>query len=420
MRSDQAEESGRVRFPLLAHREFRRFWIADTVSIFGVHVTTLAMQVLAAVILQASVTEIGVLGAARWLPCLLFGLIAGVLVDRHRRRPILVGADLGRAALLGLVPLLALADALSMPLLIGIVLPIGVLSLLYDAAHQSYLPRLMPAALLTPANARLEQTAAVAQTAGPLVAGWLVKILNAPLAVLVDALSYLVSGIVLATLRVPERVEPPARRHLGRELREGLSWVYQHRMLAPLALTSHLWFLFNSMVTTVYVVYAMDDIGIDPFGLGVTYAVAGAGTVLGAALSGRVGHRFGLGPSIVAARWLVPVGYLFVPLASPGTTGLVLLCAAQFLFGMSVGADSPLEMAYRQTVTPDRLLGRMNATMRSLNRGAIVIGAPIGGVLADQIGNRFSLWTAISGLVVSAIILTCSPFRHARLSPESA
>lgn len=384
---------------------------------FGVHVTTLALQVLAVVSLRATATELGLLGAARWLPYLLFGLIAGVLVDRHRRRPILVGADLGRAVLLGLIPLLAFADTLTMPMLIVIVLLVGALSLLYDAAHQSYLPRLVPAELLTPANARLEQTAAVAQTAGPLVAGWLVKVLNAPLAILVDAVSYVVSGVVLATLRTPERVEPSARRQLGRELREGLSWVYGHRMLAPLALTSHLWFLCNSMVTTVYVLYAMGDIGIDAFGLGLTYAAAGAGAVVGAASSGWIGRHFDIGPSIVAARWLVPVGYLLVPLASPGTTGLVLLCAAQVLFGISVGADSPLEMSYRQTVTPDRLLGRMNATMRSLNRGAIVLGAPIGGVLADQFGNRLSLWIAIVGLAISALVLTCSPFRHARLSP---
>jgi MFS family permease len=404
------------RFPLLAQPGYLRFWAADSVSMFGTYVTTLALQVLAVVTLHASVTELGLLGAARWLPYPLFGLVAGVLVDRWRRRPVLVGGDLARAALLGAIPVLATAELLTMPLLIGLMVVFGAMSLLYDAAHQSYLPRLVPAELLIDANARLEQTSAVAQTGGPLAAGWLVKIAGAPATILVDAASYLVSGLVLATLRTPEPASRVQRRSLVRELREGVSWVYRHRMLGPLALTSHAWFLFNSMVTTVYVFYALDVLGIDAFGLGVTYALAGVGAVLGATVSGPAGRRFGVGPVIIAMSWLFPAAYALIPLARPGATGLVLLGAAQFLFGLSLGVDGPLEMGYRQAATPDRLQGRMNATMRSLNRGAIVIGAPLGGLLADHAGSRPALWVAIAGLVLQALVLTLSPFRHARLA----
>jgi MFS family permease len=405
------------RFPLLAQPGYLRFWAADSVSMFGTYVTMLALQVLAVATLHASVTELGLLGAARWLPYPLFGLIAGVLVDRHRRRPVLVGGDLARAMLLGAIPLLATVDLLSMPLLIGLMLVFGAMSLLYDAAHQSYLPRLVPGRLLIDANARLEQTSSVAQTGGPLIAGWLVKVIGAPAAIGVDAVSYLVSGLVLATLRTPEPPVPVQRRSLGRELREGVSWVYRHRMLGPFALTSHAWFLFNSMVTTVYVFYALEVLGVDAFGLGVTYALAGVGAVLGATVSGLAGRRFGVGPAIIAMRWLLPAAYVLIPLATPGSTGLVLLCAAQFLFGLSLGVDSPLEMGYRQAATPDRLQGRMNATMRSLNRGAIVVGAPLGGLLADHAGIRPTLWVAVAGLAVQALALSLSPFRHARLVP---
>jgi MFS family permease len=386
----------------------------------GTYVTALALQVLAVVTLGASVTEVGVLGAARWLPYLLFGLVAGVLVDRYRRLPVLVAGDLARAAVLGAVAVLAAAGSLTMPVLIGLVLVFGLLSLGYDAAHQSYLPRLVSAPLLTDANARLEQTAAVGQTGGPLLAGWLVAAAGAAAAIGLDAASYLVSGLILATLRRPEPVERVQSRSLRRELREGLAWVYRHRMLGPFAVASHAWFLFNSMVTTVYVVYALEGLGIDPFGLGVTYALAGAGAVLGATVSGRVGRRFGVGPAVIAMHWLLPLAYVLIPLARPGTTGLVLLCAAQFLFGLSLGVDSPIEMGYRQAVTPDRLQGRMNATMRSLNRGAVVIGAPLGGVLADHLGHRPALWIAIGGLTAQALALTVSPFRHARLAEPVA
>jgi MFS family permease len=213
------------RYPLLASKEFRWFWTADSLSMFGTYITALALQVFAVVTLQASPIELGLLGAARWLPYLMFGLVAGVLVDRYRRRPILVGADLVRAGLLTLIPLLAAVQALRMPVLIALVLVFGAVSLAYDAAHQSFLPNLVPTRLLTPANARLEQSSAVAQTFGPVIGGWLIRMVGAPLAILADAASYLVSGLVVARLRVCERSDPP--KYADRNLRA--RWVIASR-----------------------------------------------------------------------------------------------------------------------------------------------------------------------------------------------
>lgn len=400
---------------LRGHREYVRFWAADTVSLIGTSVTALALQALAIEDLRASGTEVGVLGAARWLPYLLFGLVVGVLVDRYRRRPVLVGADFARAAVLGLIPLLAALGLLTVPLLIALVAVFGALSLVYDAAHQSFLPRLVPRALLTEANARLQQTGAVAQAVGPVVGGWLVKVVGAPAAILLDAVSYLLSGLVLATLRTPERVEPAPSRHLGRELREGLAWVYRHRTLAPLAITTHAWFLFTSMVITVFPYLVLEDLGFDTFALGATYALSGVGGALGASLSGPVARRFGAGWTMVAGRWLTPLAYLPLPWAGSDAAGLALLCGALFLFGFSTGLDGPVELAYRQFVTPDRLLGRANATMRSLNRGAVVIGAPLGGVLIDAFSSRTAVWVAVVGLAVQTVAITWSPVRRARM-----
>lgn len=382
----------------------------------GTYITALALQVLAVETLRASPIELGVLGAARWLPYLLFGLIAGVLVDRYRRRPVLVGADLVRAGLLALIPLAAAAHMLSMPVLITVVFVFGIVSLAYDAAHQSFLPTLVPQELLTPANARLEQSAAVAQTGGPVLGGWLIRIVGAPLAILVDAVSYLISGLIVARLRVRERSDPPERvdRNLRAELREGLSWVYGHRMLAPLALASHGWFFGSAMVSTVYALFVIDELGFDAAALGLTFALSGIGAVVGSSVADRAGRRFGIGPMIIVCRWLTPAGYALIPLAHNGIGGLTLLCAAQFVFGVSIGVDSPLEMGYRQSVTPDRLLGRMNATMRSLNRAAIVLGAPIGGLLAAWLGVRWTVWIAVGGLLFAAAALNASDFRHVR------
>ncbi|TCO51219.1 putative MFS family arabinose efflux permease [Kribbella antiqua] len=404
---------------LLDHRGYVRFWIADAVSTVGSSVTALALQVVAVVTLHATGTEVGILNAARWLPYLLLGLLAGVIVDRYRRQPILIGADFARAVVLGVIPLAAAFDWLSLPLLIAVVLVFGTLSLAYDAAHQSFPPSLVPPELLTPAYARLEQTSAVAQTGGPVFAGALIKLIGAPAAILVDAVSYLLSGVLLATVRprtpeVAESTDQP--RSLRREIREGLRWVYRSSTLGRLAITSHVWFVFQGVFTTVYVLFVLNSLHLNAFWLGVTYAFGGVGSVIGATMSGWVGRRLGVGPGILLGRWITPVAFLMAPLASGNGLGIVLLCAGWFLFGLAVGIDGPIEMGYRQSITPSNLLGRMNATMRSLNRAAIVIGAPVGGLLADHLGHRPTLWIAVAGMVLQAAMLQGSAFRHARLT----
>ncbi|WP_207954589.1 MFS transporter [Saccharopolyspora elongata] len=373
---------------------YRRFWAASTTSIFGTHITGLAVQILAVVTLHATATELGLLNAARWIPYLLFGLLAGVVVDRYRCKPMLVGADLGRAVLLCAIPALHVMGLLDLPTLALLVAVLGVASLFFDAADQAFLPRLVPTGLLTSANARLEQSDAVAQTAGPVLATALIKVLGAPLAVLVDAATYLISGLLLASIQVQEPIAPrAARRSLLAELREGMSWVYRHRMLAPMALSGHLWFLSHSLLTIVYVLYvlrapATGGLGLSEIGLGVAYGCAGVGAVLGGTFANRCAQRFGAGRTMVTTRILMPLPWLLVPLTSPGRAALVVLAAGQALFWVLMGVEGPNELAYRQSVTPHRLQGRMNTTIRSVNRGAIVLGAPLGGLIADAATAR--------------------------------
>jgi MFS family permease len=398
---------------------YRRFWTASTVSIFGSYVTGLALQILAAVTLHATATQLGLLNAVRFAPYLLFGLVAGVISDRYRRKPLLVGTDLGRAVLLCAIPALYAGGLLSLPVLMLLVAATGTLSLFFDAADQAFLPSLVPERLLTSANARLEQSDAVAQSVGPLLAGVLIKAVGAPVAIVVDAASYLVSGLILATIPVKEAAVPrAARRSLLTELREGTSWVYRHRMLAPMALSGHLWFLSHSILVTVYVIYLLrgsqsGGLGLNEFQLSVTYACAGIGAVLGGAAANRCASRFGAGRSMVVTRTLMPLPWLLVASAAPGPAGWAMAAAGQFLFWIPMGVESPNEMAYRQSVTPDRLQGRMNTTIRSLNRGAVVVGAPLGGLIADATTYRTALWVGIAGLAASAAVLGLSPFRHA-------
>ncbi|WP_405772571.1 MFS transporter [Streptomyces sp. NBC_01538] len=396
-----------------------RFLTASAVSAFGSQVTALALQILTAVTLSASATEVGIVNAARWVPYLLFGLIAGVLVDRWRRKPMMVATDLGRAVLLGAIPVLYALDRLSIPALCAFVFVFGALSLLFEAANQSYVPQLVPKELLNAGYARVQQAGAVAGSTGPLFAGVLIKIMGAPLAVLVDALSYLMSGLLLASVKAPDPVpDRGARRSLGSELREGVTWVYRHRTLSSIALTSHAMLLFNSMVTTVFVVFALHSLKIGEFGLGVTYAFASVGVILGGALSGHVARRLDVGATLIAFRLLAATGWLPLVLAERGPWALASVSLGFFLVSLAIGIESPVEMSYRQAVTPDRLRGRMNATIRSMNWGMVAVGAPLGGVLADQVSYRFALWIGLFGAVIQALALAVSRTRGARTADE--
>ena len=351
---------------VFGYRDFTRFWVADTVSGFGSYVTTMALQVLVVLSLHGSAADVGVLNAARWTPYLLLGLVVGSLVERRRRRPVLVATDLARAALLLIIPALWVLDELTLTVLVVVMVVFGSMSLLNDAASQSFLPRLVPGPWLLAANARLDQSSSVAQTSGPVVAGGLVTAIGAPAAVLLDAVSYLLSALATASIRTPEAAPAAggAPRSLRREIGEGLRWVYGHRMLAPIVLSTHGWFLCNSVVTTVFVPFALLRLGLSAFeALGVTLAAAGVGGLLGSLISTRVGMRWGAGRTVIACRAVMPLAWTVIALAPAQADGhapvLAVLVAGsgQLLVGLSMGVENANEMAYQQAITPDEIQG---------------------------------------------------------------
>jgi len=412
--------------PLADHPRFIRFWAASTVSDFGTYITTLALQILIVVTLHGTAADVGWISAARWLPYVLLGFVAGMFVDRWDRRRTLIATDVARGLLLFAVGGLGAAGQLSIPTLALLIAAFGLLSLFNDVAYQSFVPHLVPRALLTQANARLEQSSAVAQTTGPALAGAIIGWIGAPLAFFVDAVSHLLAGLVMSTI---PRVQPePAPSSAGRrppgrraQVAEGLRWVYRHPLLGPLAVTDHGWFLFTSMMGTVLVVYAINDLGFTPLILGVTLACAGIGSVVGSLLSTRAGERLGYGPVMSVARAsYVPACIAFA--LAPGATGagyrwvsVIVVAVGQVVYGLSIGFEGPLEMGFRQTVTPNRLQGRMNATVRSTNRAMIVVGAPLGGLLATVVGYRATLWVSAAGFLAVAIVFAMSKMGHAKL-----
>lgn len=391
---------------------FARYWTAAAISSFGSAVTAVAMPVLVVQVLDATPFEVGVVNAAQFVPYALLGLIAGAYTDRWRRKPILVRASFGRALSLGAIPILWLMGILQIWMLVVALMLFGAFSVFGFAATQSLLPRLVPRTKLVSANARLDQTDAAAQTLGPAIGGGLVGLLGAPVAITVDALSYLIDAVLNAGIRVDEPRPDSRSRNLRAEIRDGLQWTYRHRTLGPLAASTHVWFLANGAAMTVLSLLALRSLGFTAYTFGLLLAAFGITSLIGASIAPRVGGRLGSGRVIILARVAYPIVWLLVYIAPANAIGDVLLFVALSLQGLAAGIENSNEMGYWQALTPDGLLGRVNATRRSVNRTMGALGALIAGLIVGLIGDRSTLIGVIIGFAAAALTAALSPLRE--------
>ncbi len=399
---------------LWRHPDFLRLWAAQTVSAAGSAVGGIALPLTAVVALDASAAQMGLLGAAAGAPALLFGLLAGVWVDRWPRRPILVAANLGRALLLGTIPVAALLGVLRMELLYAVGFGVGTLSLFFDIAVTSLLPALVGRRQLVEGNGKLQLSDSVTRVAGPGLAGLLLQVVAAPVAVAADALSFLASAVLLRRIRAAEHDHAPdrTRRSMRREIGEGLHLLLGHPLLRAMTLSSALGSLALSLQGTVLVLYATGTLGVTPALLGVVFSSRGAASLLGAALSGWVGRRLGAGPAIVWGTLVVALGTLALPAASgPLAITVSVLIAAQVLLGSGTPVYSVNQVSLRQAITPDRLLGRVNAGRRFVVFGAAPVGALLGGFLGSALGLRPTLVVGAFTMVLAFLAVLVSPLK---------
>ena len=392
---------------------FARYWTAAAISSIGSAVTAVAMPVLVVQLLGATPFEVGVVNAAQFVPYALLGLIAGAYTDRWRRKPILVWASVGRALALGAIPILWLMGVLQIWILVLALLLFGAFSVFGFAATQSLLPRLVPRTRLVTANARLDQTDAAAQTLGPAIGGGLVGLLGAPVAITVDAISYLIDAALNASIQVDEPRPDSRIRNLRAEIRDGLQWTYRHRTLSPLAASTHVWFLANGAAMTVLSLLTLRSLGFTAYTFGLLLAAFGITSLIGASIAPRVGARLGSGRVIILARLAYPIVWLLVAIAPATATGDVLLFVALSLQGLTAGIENSNEMGYWQALTPDKLLGRTNATRRSVNRTMGALGALIAGLGVGLIGDRPTLIGVIIAFAAAALTAALSPLREA-------
>ncbi len=403
---------------LWGHADFQRFWAGDTVSQFGSQISLLAIPLLAAIILDATPLQMGILSAAGTLPALLVGLFVGVWVDRFRRRPIMIAADLGRAAIIFVIPVTSLLGWLNMHVLVAVSLIAGSLTIFFDISYLSYLPSLVHRERLVEANSKLQSTASLAQVAGPGLAGGLVALITAPFALLVDAGSFLVSAFFLHRIQTPE----PPPRHVDqtpilRQIRQGMAVVTSHPLLRPLAACDAVYSLGGNIFLAVYVLYLTRDLGLGAGVIGLIFAVGGVGALIGSMLAGPLAGRLGQGPAMIWGQLLFGLTGLAIPVAVLiPRYALPLVATSEFAQWLALLIYVVNAVSVRQTVTPDRLLGRVNATMRFLRSSVLPVGSLLGGVLGGIISVPWTLVVGEFGMLVAVAVLLRSPIRQLRVA----
>lgn len=347
-------------------RDFRALWTSQAASVTGQQVGELAVPLLAVLVLHASATELGLLGVARWVPFLLLALPLGVLVDRGRRRPLIVTADWARAALTVAIVGLTIAEVLSFQLLAVLVAIIGCFTVLFEVSYQSVVPGIVPPDQLSSANARLQATSAAVQIGGPGLGGLLVQVLTAPIALLVDAIAYVVSAIAIGRIRTPETSAGLTGSFVS-ELRSGLRFVARDRYLVANLGFSALYNPFAQWIMVLFTLHAVQVLGLDAARIGLVLAIGAVGALIGSLLAGPTVRRFGAGPPLLWCAAVECSVLLLVPVVDAAWGGVAVVAALGAIFavnGLGTAMSSVILVTIRQLRTPDGLLGRVNASMR--------------------------------------------------------
>lgn len=410
----------RPRGALWEHGDFLKLWSGQTISEFGSQVSQIAIPTVAVLTLHATTFEVAALTTVEFLPFVLFTLPAGVWVDRLSRRAILIVGDVARAALLVSIPIAYALGELRLTQLYLVGFLVGINTVFFDVAYQSYLPALIERDALVEGNSKLQATASGAQIAGPGVAGLVIKLATAPYALVLDAASFVVSGAFTVAVRKREDLatRTTSRRSLRHELWEGLRYVLGHRLLLPQALATGSSNFFGNICWALFYVYAYRRLDLSPFQVGLAGSLGAVGWLLGSIYAQRLRRLLGVNGATILGISVCAPALLLIPLAPRGFAALplVVLCIAASGFGGVV--YNIQQVSLRQSITPERLQGRMNATMRFLVWGTMPLGALAGGALAATIGIRPALFVGAAGQVVAVLPILLSPLRTLREFPE--
>jgi MFS family permease len=407
---------------LWRNRDFLKLWTGESLSLVGSQVTVLAMPIVAYLWLNASVAEMGVLGALARLPMVLF-FVVGVWVDRMRRRPVLIWSDVFRAFMLATVPVLFVMDMLTLWWLYVVVFAMGVAGVLFEIAYRSYLPILVPPEQLGDGNSKLQLSDSVSKAVGPSLAGVLIATRSAPLVILVDAVSYVLSALCLISIRKKEDPPPPDDGGtMIAAIRQGFGFVMSQPIIRPLAIASAVYSFFDiGILQTLYIPYVIDGAGVPAGWVGAVLAVGGVGAIAGAWLSVRLMKRAGPGPTMFWSTVIGNSALILVPLAGgPLWLAIGVLAVSQLLVGLCTQIFVVNNITVLQSATPRELVGRVIATIWAMG----LVPAPLGALVAGLLGQAIGMWpvvltAAVIGAVVPMIVLARSPIPKLREMPTA-
>src|SRR5437867_10329749 len=393
------------------HPNFLRLWIGQSVSQFGNQFTGLALQFLALKTLLASPAQMGLLGAMGTLPFLLIGLLVGVWVDRHRRRPILIAGDLGRGFIVVTIAVFTLLGIVRMEYLYVLGFATGVLTVFFDVSYQAYLPALVPRGQIVEGNSKLEASNTTAQVAGPVLAGFALKAVGYAFAIVADGLTFFFSAGLMARIATPETVPAVSeRRSVATEIREGLRVVFRDRRLWSIAGCTGTSNLFSSALFALFVLYAVRNLGLDEVGLGIIGGLGSIGGILGAVTANRVARRLGVGRAILLGLLVGSASSFWIVFATPGVA-FAFLTAMGFAGALGTLWYNINQVSLRQALVSLRLQGRLNATMRFLVWGTLPVGNLLGGALGEALGLYPAIVIAAFGGLLAIPWILFSPVR---------
>jgi MFS family permease len=406
---------------LWSHRDFLKLWTGQSVSELGSVVSGLAIPLLAAFNLHASPFQFSLLGVLGFLPFILFALPAGVWVDRLRRRYILIVGDAARAALLALIPILWALHDLRVWHLLVLEFVVGIFTVFFDVAYQSYLPALIEREHLIDGNSKLQLTASVSQISGPPIAGALMAAIGAANAILVDCASFVVSTVFMVSMRhreSPPKPEPGEQRpRMWPQVKEGLTWVVHHPWLRSIAMCTSTSNFFSTLSNAILILYMARTLHLSKLEIPIVFVASPAGSIAAGIFTNRVNRLIGVGPTILATTSVSSVAGLCYPLA-PHSFPLPLLMVGGALFGFGAVAYNITQVSLRQAITPERLQGRMNAAMRWIVWGTIPLGTLLGGGVATWFGLRTALWVGGIGNTLAILPIALGSVRRVREMPE--
>jgi MFS family permease len=403
---------------LWRHADFLKLWAGQTISELGSVVTRTAVPLVALLVLGAGPLEMALLVVSASLAILLVGFAAGAWVDRLRRRPLLIWTDAIRAFLLLSIPLAYAAHALRIEQLYVVMFAEACLGALFDAAYPAYVPSLIGVDRVVDGNSKLATSSSIAEIGGPGLAGSLVQFVSAPFAILVDAVSFAVSAISLVMIRSPEPPRPPrtVATPMRHEIFEGLQLVRRHRVLLAMTLRSVVAHVAGSFYGVLYVIYLIRELHLSPFLLGVVVSAGGVGSLIGSFFAARVISRFGLGPSLIWTATGASLLGVLTPLAQGPLFLATTMVLIPQLFGdglQTVGGVA--EISLIQGMIPDRILGRVNATLDVFSHGiAYPIGALAAAAVSGWIGIRGGIAIGWAGMALSILLLVLSPLPRVR------